>query len=174
MSKRKAISKRVRFEVLKRDSFRCQYCGADSSGCALHIDHITPVALGGSNDAHNLVTSCASCNLGKSSIPLTNIPRGLDQMAVEVSSTPVAKFHKAIEAKTTREYEQSISVINKIFPYGWDVVDRKSCRFIEQAISNLGIDVVRNAAEMSGRRNVANPMAYFKSCIKNVYKEVSA
>lgn len=33
--KRKAISKRVRFEVFKRDSFKCQYCGK----CAPDVNH---------------------------------------------------------------------------------------------------------------------------------------
>lgn len=65
MSKRKAISKKVRFEVFKRDSFTCQYCGAQSPDVVLHVDHINPVAGGGDNDILNLVTSCEPCNNGK-------------------------------------------------------------------------------------------------------------
>ncbi|GIN13163.1 hypothetical protein J26TS2_30300 [Shouchella clausii] len=65
MPKRKAIKKSVRFEVFKRDSFKCQYCGASSPDVLLHIDHIKPVAEGGGNDITNLVTACADCNLGK-------------------------------------------------------------------------------------------------------------
>jgi hypothetical protein len=34
----------------------------------LTVDHVTPVALGGSDDPTNLVTACADCNGGKSSI----------------------------------------------------------------------------------------------------------
>jgi hypothetical protein len=59
------ISKRLRFEVFKRDGFRCQYCGATAPEVVLHVDHITPVAAGGTTDLLNLVTSCAGCNLGK-------------------------------------------------------------------------------------------------------------
>lgn len=44
---RKAISKKTRFEVFKRDRFTCQYCGATPPGVLLHIDHIHPVAEGG-------------------------------------------------------------------------------------------------------------------------------
>ena len=62
---RKAISKRIRFEVFKRDSFTCQYCGAQAPDVVLHVDHINPVAGGGTNDILNLVTSCADCNAGK-------------------------------------------------------------------------------------------------------------
>jgi len=65
MKKRKSISKRLRFEVFKRDSFTCQYCGQAAPDVVLHIDHIAPVAGGGDNDILNLITSCESCNLGK-------------------------------------------------------------------------------------------------------------
>lgn len=66
MAKREAISKRVRFEVFKRDCFRCQYCGNAAPDVLLVIDHIVPVAGGGDSDILNLVTSCDSCNSGKS------------------------------------------------------------------------------------------------------------
>ncbi len=65
MAKRKAISKRVRFEVFKRDGFKCQYCGRSAPDVLLHVDHIHPVAKGGSGDILNLATSCADCNSGK-------------------------------------------------------------------------------------------------------------
>lgn len=63
---RKPVSKSVRFEVFKRDSFTCQYCGEKAPDVILEIDHITPVAGGGGNDILNLVTACRSCNSGKS------------------------------------------------------------------------------------------------------------
>lgn len=65
MSKRKPISKKIRFEVYKRDSFTCQYCGRKAPDVELEIDHIKPVAKGGDNDIMNLVTSCVDCNRGK-------------------------------------------------------------------------------------------------------------
>jgi hypothetical protein len=64
-SYRKAIPKSVRFEVLKRDSFKCQYCGASAPDVLLQIDHIEPVSKGGDSDIANLVTACAACNAGK-------------------------------------------------------------------------------------------------------------
>lgn len=70
--KRKAISKKLRFEVFKRDSFTCQYCGRKSPDIILHIDHINPVSKGGENDILNLITSCVECNLGKSDRKLTD------------------------------------------------------------------------------------------------------
>ena len=55
----------MRFEVLKRDKFTCQYCGKQSPDVVLHLDHIKPVSKGGKNTLLNLVTSCVDCNLGK-------------------------------------------------------------------------------------------------------------
>lgn len=72
MAKRKALSKKVRFEVFKRDSFTCQYCGKSSPQVILHIDHIKPVKNGGDNSILNLVTACDSCNLGKSANELSD------------------------------------------------------------------------------------------------------
>lgn len=55
--KRKAISKSVRFEVFKRDNFRCQYCGATAPDVLLELDHVMPVAGGGDSEILNLLTS---------------------------------------------------------------------------------------------------------------------
>ena len=65
--KRKPIKPSLRFEILKRDNYRCQMCGVTAKdGAALEIDHITPVAKGGTNDADNLQVLCRECNAGKS------------------------------------------------------------------------------------------------------------
>jgi hypothetical protein len=69
-SKRKAISKKVRFEVFKRDSFICQYCGRKAPDVVLQVDHIKPVSKGGPGNILNLITSCQECNCGKSNRPL--------------------------------------------------------------------------------------------------------
>lgn len=66
MALRQPLTKKIRFEVFKRDSFTCQYCGQKSPDVLLEIDHIEPVAKGGTNDILNLVTSCQACNAGKS------------------------------------------------------------------------------------------------------------
>lgn len=63
--KRRAISEKTRFEIFKRDSFTCQYCGVQPPQAILHIDHIIPVASGGTNVPENLITSCQPCNSGK-------------------------------------------------------------------------------------------------------------
>lgn len=72
MGKRKAISKKMRFEVFKRDKFTCQYCGRSVPDVILHVDHIKPVSKGGTNDIMNLITSCQDCNLGKGARELSD------------------------------------------------------------------------------------------------------
>lgn len=62
-----AVSKRLRYEILRRDSHTCRYCGASAPDVSLRVDHVTPVALGGTDEPGNLVTSCEPCNSGKSS-----------------------------------------------------------------------------------------------------------
>jgi len=82
-SQRQPIAKSIRFEVLKRDKFTCQYCGRKAPDIVLQIDHITPVSKGGTNDLLNLITSCIDCNLGKSNRTLadtTIIDRKRSQM----------------------------------------------------------------------------------------------
>lgn len=69
---RKSITKKTRFEVFKRDSFTCQYCGVAAPDAVLHIDHIKPVKTGGKNEIINLITSCLSCNLGKGAKELSD------------------------------------------------------------------------------------------------------
>lgn len=60
-----AVSKRTRFEVLRRDNYTCRYCRSTAN--ELTIDHVTPVALGGTDEPGNLVAACRDCNAGKAS-----------------------------------------------------------------------------------------------------------
>ena len=65
------ISDRLRYQVLKRDSFKCCACGASpakDSSIELHVDHIIPWSKGGETTTDNLQTLCSRCNLGKSDI----------------------------------------------------------------------------------------------------------
>lgn len=73
-----AISVRTRFEIFKRDEFTCRYCGKTSPEVILEVDHIVPVAEGGTDDPMNLATSCWACNSGKGCVPLNQIITGAD------------------------------------------------------------------------------------------------
>lgn len=69
-----SISKKLRFEVFKRDGFTCQYCGKKTPETVLEVDHIVSANDGGQDDLTNLVTSCFDCNRGKGKISLDNVP----------------------------------------------------------------------------------------------------
>jgi 5-methylcytosine-specific restriction endonuclease McrA len=52
-----------RRNILRRDGYRCQYCGTHSD--SLTIDHIVPKSMGGADSWENLVTACLKCNGSK-------------------------------------------------------------------------------------------------------------
>ena len=53
----KATNK-VRFEIYKRDGYRCKMCGVKSDGKNLEIDHIIPISKGGTSESYNLQILC--------------------------------------------------------------------------------------------------------------------
>lgn len=82
-----AVSKRLRFEVFKRDGFTCQYCARKTPDVVLEVDHIIPLAEGGGDEIENLATACFDCNRGKSAgllddrAPVANLKAQAKQMA---------------------------------------------------------------------------------------------
>jgi len=62
-----AVTKRTRYEVLRRDNHTCRYCGAKAPDVELTVDHVVPVALGGGDEPENLVAARRDCNFGKAS-----------------------------------------------------------------------------------------------------------
>ncbi|MBO5328569.1 MAG: HNH endonuclease [Clostridia bacterium] len=64
---RAKMSDSLRYNILKRDNFKCQICGSSAQdGVKLHVDHIIPVSKGGQTMPSNLRTLCDRCNMGKS------------------------------------------------------------------------------------------------------------
>lgn len=90
-TKRKAISKKTRFEVFKRDGFKCQYCGACAPDVLLEVDHIQPVSKDGEHDIMNFVTACKPCNLGKSDRTLS------DDTAIKKQQSQLAELQERRE-----------------------------------------------------------------------------
>jgi 5-methylcytosine-specific restriction enzyme A len=65
----------VRKYVLERDQHQCKSCGSSTK---LSVDHIIPLAEGGSNDISNLQTLCRSCNSSKQHKFDPRFQRGFD------------------------------------------------------------------------------------------------
>jgi len=51
-----------RVMILSRDGLVCVYCTAPLSEDSFVLDHLVPVAKGGTNRRHNLVAACDVCN----------------------------------------------------------------------------------------------------------------
>ena len=67
---------KLRFTVLRRDKFTCQYCGrTPQDGAKLQIDHIKPKSNNGEYAINNLITACFECNSGKRDVILSERER---------------------------------------------------------------------------------------------------
>jgi 5-methylcytosine-specific restriction endonuclease McrA len=73
----RGISPQLRSEILERNGYTCQLCGAGPGDpdpfnpgrkVRLHIDHIIPISQGGTNDKENLRVLCSACNQGRANI----------------------------------------------------------------------------------------------------------
>ena len=66
--KRKAVTPKIRLQVITRDNYTCISCGRSpvtNPGLSLEVDHIQPFSKGGLDDLSNFQTLCRDCNRGK-------------------------------------------------------------------------------------------------------------
>jgi len=59
---RRPAVKFSRINVLRRDDYRCQYCGVHCSPSKITVDHVVPQSRGGQSTWKNLVACCSKCN----------------------------------------------------------------------------------------------------------------
>ena len=60
--KRKQLSKAIRMKIYNQAEGRCTICGDFVPFDEFTIDHIYPIAKGGTNEISNLQCTCESCN----------------------------------------------------------------------------------------------------------------
>jgi hypothetical protein len=147
------IGKKLRFEVFKRDGFKCQYCGGHPPDKILEVDHIDAVANGGSNDETNLITACFDCNRGKGARSLSDIPRSLAERASEIAEREeqIAGYEAIMRASRARIEKDAMSVLDEIekwFPK-MDGIPQKDFLSIKTFIVRLGRDRVLDAIDIS-------------------------
>jgi hypothetical protein len=105
-----AVSKRLRYEILRRDNHACRYCGATAPQVKLNVDHVIPTSLGGSDKPGNLVTACADCNSGKtSSLPNAEPVADVDQDA----------FRRAAELRHAEKQRHDTIAIHLCMVWEW-------------------------------------------------------
>ena len=66
----KPVTRRQGLRILKRDQFRCRYCGLNGrasfeNALVMGVDFVVARARKGKNEAGNLVACCRPCNLIK-------------------------------------------------------------------------------------------------------------
>lgn len=150
--KRKAISKKLRFEVFKRDSFTCQYCGRKAPDVVLEVDHIKPVAEGGKNTLLNLVTSCMECNRGKGKRVLTeNQELEKERKQLEIMQERREQLKMMVEWKDelAQLEDEQIKFIESIIFDGKDEFTDFGRRKVKMHIRRFGFDVVAESAEIA-------------------------
>lgn len=100
-----AVSKRLRYEILRRDNHACRYCGAAAPDVKLNVDHVIPTSLGGSDKPDNLVTACAECNSGKtSSMPNAEPVADVDQDVLRQAANVKRETRQRHEALSLHLY----------------------------------------------------------------------
>lgn len=152
---RKAISKKLRFDIFKRDSFKCQYCGSSPPSVILHVDHINPVAAGGTNNIDNLITSCSACNLGKSCTPLTDIPKSLKDKADEIKEREmqIIGYNKILQEKSARIESEAWAVAETLErSNGLSEYNMKRLISIKYFLEKLPAERVIYAAEITAAK----------------------
>lgn len=162
-----AVSKRTRFEVLRRDNHTCRYCR--SADNPLTIDHVTPVALGGSDAPDNLVACCKDCNNGKaSSSPDGETVAAVSDDAVRWSAAMAHAAEVMAEQATEREaYFGEFLCHWPEYRYLPDSLEQTVYRFFDLGLPR---SVMAEAAQAAGtNKGVWDREAYFAAiCWKRI------
>lgn len=110
-----AVSRRLRFEILRRDGMTCRYCGGKAPDVSLTVDHVVPQTLGGGDDPSNLVTACSECNSGKASVAPDS------PMVEEVDATAMlmAKALERVAAERQQETAE-LAILHAQFSDKWN------------------------------------------------------
>jgi 5-methylcytosine-specific restriction endonuclease McrA len=100
----RGISPQLRNEILERNGFTCQLCGAAGGDpdpsrpgkrVRLEVDHIVPISQGGSEDRSNLRALCSVCNLSRSNV----------QTASESARNLLARIRRSARSVQKEVYE---------------------------------------------------------------------
>lgn len=129
-----SIGKGLRFEILKRDGFRCVYCGATPAQSELRVDHIIPRAKGGTDDPGNLTTACFECNAGKTDRHLHEQRADVATPASEIA-TRLAHAKALLDAQ--REVEDARELMAEEAEREWlDATGREMPITVRRALKN--------------------------------------
>ena len=87
--------------VMKRDGYKCLYCGATEN---LTIDHIHPASRGGIDSWENLATCCGSCNVKKGN----RTPGEAGMLLTKQVKRPYNKLHLTINTSNVSDWKEFV------------------------------------------------------------------
>ena len=153
---RQPIPRKLRHEVFKRDGYRCRECGASKDETSLEIDHIVPVARGGTNDIDNLQTLCRECNRMKHTDEW--VGGETDLKSLKIRYDKLKKEITQIEQKlnTSLSEDEIIDFKFSILKYKEELV------YLEDEIKKLGNEEKR-------RKKIINEAKRKKELYKKLY-----
>lgn len=167
-------SESLRYAVLRRDGFKCRYCGASAEETKLVVDHVVPDSHGGPTEAANLASACVPCNRGKAATPpdaafVAELEKDTEAWAVKLRHLGERKdaardeqrhhhdlFYKAWSSYgdyTGRAYELPVWWRNAIGGY------------IDRGLTDS--DLAELVESVMGRPKVDNRFAYFCGAAKS-------
>ena len=95
---RKGFSAEIRNDVYERTQGKCALCGKFVRFDQFTIDHIIPLAKGGTNDRNNLQCTCKRCNAMKQDYSQDEfIDRMIDILAYQMKKNGKKKYRKRLK-----------------------------------------------------------------------------
>lgn len=95
---RKGFSAEIRNDVYERTQGKCALCGKFVRFDQFTIDHIIPLAKGGTNDRNNLQCTCKRCNAMKQDFSQDEfIDRMIDILAYQMKKNGKKKYRKRLK-----------------------------------------------------------------------------
>lgn len=169
-----AVSKRTRFEVLRRDNYTCRYCRSDEN--ALTVDHVTPVALGGTDHPKNLVAACRDCNSGKSSAaPDSNTLEALTdtQIAYEKARAAIIVREEKKARGRRKEYQRFIDAWNDYAPRYADLPNGWRATVSMWLARGMQMERIIDAVHIASSKNHLPASAVYPYMAKIVWNWIS-
>jgi hypothetical protein len=166
-NKRESLSKKLRFEVFKRDNFQCQYCGKSPPVVILEVDHVVPVSAAGKNTIDNLLCSCFDCNRGKGATPLDVVPLQVVAKAAmeEEAESQLKAYQEILRSKRLRLEEEAWEVA-EIYSPGCSAsgFNKAKLKSISLFIDRLGLHEVIHAMDIAVFKRIGNAETFQYFC----------
>lgn len=173
-----AVSKRLRYEILRRDNHACRYCGAAAPDVKLTVDHVAPITLGGGDDPANLVTACTDCNSGKSATPpgapvVADVERDAERWARAMLQASALALQQREEAEEERQWFRDMFRDHWQACHGWSIdLDAEQIASL-RSLSRAGVTwlEIEHAIDVTSQGYRREPWNYFCGVCWNLLRK---